>query len=53
MTHRTRRTMTERGYEASCSCGWRCCRHTRELRDQAADAHELDGRPAAPDPDIF
>jgi hypothetical protein len=42
MTHRTRRSTTERGFEASCACGWRCCYPTRQLRDQAADAHELE-----------
>jgi hypothetical protein len=35
--------MDERGYRASCTCGWRVARKARELREQDADAHQLDG----------
>ncbi len=39
--HHLRRFTTVDGFEAACSCGWRTCRRTRELRDRDADAHEI------------
>jgi hypothetical protein len=46
--HNVRRHMDERGYRASCTCGWRVTRNARELREQHADAHELDDTLTAP-----
>lgn len=30
---------TDRGWVASCSCGWRCCRTDRDHRDTDTAAH--------------
>jgi hypothetical protein len=42
IAHVTRRWLDVAGWSAACSCGWRTRRHTRELRDRDADAHELE-----------
>jgi hypothetical protein len=39
--HRVRISVTVDGFAASCCCGWRCCRRTREQRDTDVNAHEL------------
>lgn len=39
--HTVHRTVTDDGWRASCTCGWRTVRPTRQLRDQDADTHEL------------
>jgi hypothetical protein len=39
-TRWVRRWADERGFAASCRCGWRTHRQTRTLRDNDADAHE-------------
>jgi hypothetical protein len=41
-THAIHRHTDERGYRASCLCGWFTSRRTRELRDQDVDAHQLE-----------
>jgi hypothetical protein len=40
--HRMHTSATAEGFAASCSCGWRTVRRSRELRDQDVDAHQLD-----------
>jgi hypothetical protein len=40
-THRVTRYAAQSGWRASCPCGWRSTRKTRELREQDAHAHEL------------
>lgn len=40
--HVITRYVDDRGYCASCSCGWRSTQKTRELREQDARAHELE-----------
>lgn len=37
--HRIHAYAGERGYIASCSCGWRCCRADRDHRDIDVDRH--------------
>ena len=39
--HRIRRWLDLAGWNAACACGWRTRHHTRELRDEGADAHVL------------
>jgi hypothetical protein len=40
--HWIHRHVDDRGYTASCSCGWRTVRRTRELRDQAIEQHHAE-----------
>lgn len=40
--HRIHAYAGERGYIASCSCGWRVCRRDRDQRDLDATGH-IDG----------
>jgi hypothetical protein len=40
--HHIHRSVDAYGWCASCTCGWRTVRHTRQLRDQDVDAHQLD-----------
>jgi hypothetical protein len=35
--HRIRRSTTAVGYKATCACGWRVTRRSRQQRDQASD----------------
>jgi hypothetical protein len=41
-THRIRKSITEAGYEASCTCGWHRRRQTALLRDRLVDVHQLE-----------
>jgi hypothetical protein len=40
LAHRIHVSTNSTGYRASCTCGWRTVRRTRQLRDQAITAHE-------------
>lgn len=37
--HRVHSSTTAAGYAASCACGWRVVRPTRDERDQRAEQH--------------
>lgn len=39
--HYLTRHMGDRGYVASCACGWRVTKRTRDDREREARAHEL------------
>jgi hypothetical protein len=39
LAHRVHVHASDDGYEARCTCGWSCCRPSRELRQKAIDQH--------------